>query len=483
MKRSELELAAQAALELNRRKEAAWYLNDLYSFNKDVLGYHEMAPDPHVEMCASIQRPGKKRKLRLYPRGHFKSSMITVGDAIRSVCENPNIRILIANLSLGNAKSFLREIKGHFERNEELRRLYGDHVSDARSDSGKWSENQIISKKRTSNLKEPTIQVAGVGQSLASQHYDKMYLDDLLDQLTVATKEQIEKTIEWYKLAISLLEPDGELIVIGTRYHDSDLYGYIIEQLSEEFDIEVHAAIEHGQPIFPTRFTPETLAAIRKEQGSYIYSCQYMNAPVDDESAKFKISDFRYYKPDELEGRDMFTTMTVDRAYSLTKVADFTGITVRSKDVENRRYVRYAKRHKESEKDLIDTIFSLKNHFKCDRVGIEQKAFKFTLKPTLEDEMRKRNDFFTIVELKDKGSKIQRIEGLVPQVESHSLFFIAGEMDDLEDEMARFPRAQHDDVVDSLAYHDSEEMNGRPIAKTARSNLKAMQQAALAGRL
>lgn len=473
-----------ALLLATKEAEKRLYLRDLYGFNHDVLGYHEMAPEPHREMCQSVTRPGKKRKLRLYPRGHFKSSMITVGDATRRVCKDPNLRILIGNLSLGNAKSFLREIKGHFERGAKLRELYGDHVSDARSDAGKWSETQIVSRQRTKNLKEPTIQVAGVGQSLASQHYDVMYLDDLLDQLSVTTQEQIQKTIEWYKLAISLLEPDGELIIIGTRYHDADLYGYIIKNLSEEFDIEVHGAIDgDGQPIFPSRFTLEVLAAIRKEQGSYIYSCQYLNEPVDDETAKFKASNFRYFQEEQMVGRQVFTSMTVDRAYSLNKTADFTGITIRSVDIEGHRLVRYAKRHKQSEGEIINAIFNLKNFYKVDRVGIEQKAFEHTLKPTLDAEMRRRGDFFTVVELKDQSSKILRIESLVPLFESNSVYFIDGEMTDLEDELTRFPRAPHDDLADSLAYHETPEMKGSPANPGYAAKIAQMQQAAIAGEL
>ena len=460
--RKELEILLK---EQDRRK----YLGDLFLFNRDLLAYDDMAVEPHLKMCQSASNPDFNRKLHLWPRGHFKSSMITVGYTVQKICYNPNIRIFIGNQVLGNAKSFLREIKGHFERNDTLRDLYGDHVSDARTDAGKWSETQIISKKRKLNLKEPTIQVAGVGQSLASQHYDVMILDDLLDQDSVTTQEQIEKTKDWYRLAISLLEPDGELIIIGTRYHDSDLYGWLIENFSDRFDIQVHSAYvdddEDQGSIFPTRFTKEVLDEIRKDQGSYIFSCQYRNNPVDEATAKFKKSNFRYYEQSELDGMTLYTTMCVDRAYSLRRTADSTGITIRSKDITGRWYMRYAKRHKQEEGDLIKSIFDLRSYFRVDKVGIEQKAFEYTIKPTLEDEMRARQDFFTVVELKDSQAKLARIEGLIPVVESHSLFLIKDEMTDLEDELTRFPSAKHDDLADSTAYHQSDEMDNQPSAE------------------
>lgn len=466
--RKQLENAAAAKLELNRRAEAKKGIQDLYYFNRDVLGYTAMAEQPHRLMCDSASDKTKRRKLHLWPRGHFKSTMITVGYSVQSVCEDPNTRILIGNLNLQNAKSFLREIKGHFERNEKLKHLYGDHVSDARNDSGKWSETQIISKQRTKNLKEPTIQVAGVGQALASQHYDKIILDDLIDQSTVATAEQIEKTLQWYRLAISLLEPDGELIIIGTRYHFGDLYGHIIKTLANEFDIQVHTvfAKDGNGYLFPSRFDDKAMELIRKEQGSYVFACQYLNNPVDDETAKFKKSQIQYFDPSILTDQRVYTTMTVDRAYSLAKTADFTGITIRSMTADRKWYVRYAKRLKASEGEIINEIFRLYKQYNVSICGIEQKAFKYTFKPVLDEQMREREQFIRITELIGSASKVARIEGLVPLFESNSIYLLEGEMSDLEDELLRFPRAEHDDLVDSLAYHLDPQMTPPNLKET-----------------
>lgn len=425
-------------------------IGSLYHFNHEVLGYREMAEEPHRLMCDSIEHGGE-RMLHLWPRGHFKSTMITVGDSLRRLSLDPNLRIFIGNLNLSNSKSFLREIKGHLERNERLQAIIGNQVP---TNEKKWTETQIELAGRTKNLKEPSIQVAGVGQSLASQHYDVMYLDDLIDQTTVTSPEQREKTLEWYRLAISLLEPGGKLIIIGTRYHYDDLYGYLIREYADRFDIQVHSAFnEDGEPIFPSRFTREILNTILADQKSYIFSCQYLNNPVDDESAKFKLSNFRYYEEKDLETKQLYTTMAIDRAYSLARTADYTGITIRSVDLDNKWYIRYAARIRAHEGKIIDMIFDLKNYYKVDKVGIEQKAFNDTIKPVLDEEMRRRNDFFTVEELKGRASKIARVEALVPRFESHSIFFLQG-FTDLEDELLRFPVAEHDDLADSLAYHN-----------------------------
>ena len=367
------ELIMDILQQIDREIVLKEQLGDLYSFNNGVLDYKEMRPEPHRLMCDSVERGGKTQ-LHLWPRGHFKSTMITVGYTLLSIAKNPNIRILIANATLANSKSFLREIKGHLERNEKLRSIIGDQVSK----DEKWTETEIIVKGRTKNLKEPTIQCAGVGQGLASQHYDLIIGDDLVNELTVTTPEQIQKTIDWYKMAHSLLEPDGQTILIGTRYHFADIYGWIIKEFPDEYHPEIHSVYnEDGSLIFPSRFTPEIIDRLRRKQGSYMFNCQYLNNPVDDESAKFKKSQIKYLEI--LPDKQFYTTMTVDRAYSLNKTADYTGISVRKKDQENFRYFPYARRARYTEGELINKIFDLRKHYGVDRIGIEQNAFKSTL--------------------------------------------------------------------------------------------------------
>jgi len=413
-------------------------MGDLYHFNNEILGYDKMAEQPHREMCNSVQY-GQDRQLHLWSRGFFKSTMITIGYSLYLLAQDPNLRIFIGNSVLQNAKSFLREIKGHLKDNEKLREIMGDTVNK----DDKWTETEIILKTRTINKKEPSIQVAGVGQSLVSQHYDVMILDDLVDVDNINTPELIQKTIDWYKLALSLLEPDGKIIIIGTRWHYADLYGYLIEKeeklgkkLKNKFNPEVHSCYKtiKGKTIstFPARFPIDKLKELKEDQGSYIFSCQYQNSPVDEENAKFKRSDFRYFTDETLEGKELYTIYMIDRAYSLAKTADYTAHVIVSIDKNNNWYVRLALRTKESEKDLIKRIFDNRQAFDIDRVGIEQKAFNDTIKPVLVEEMERKGDYFEVEELKGRVSKVSRIEALVPRFETHKVHFRKG-MEELED--------------------------------------------------
>jgi phage terminase large subunit-like protein len=60
----------------------------------------------------------------------------------------------------------------------------------------------------------------------------------------------------------------------------------------------------------------------------------------------------------------------------------------------------------------------------------------------------------TIKPMKHNGTqKETRIRGLLPRWENKSIFMV-GNCSDLWEEMRVFPRGQHDDVLDSLAYQD-----------------------------
>lgn len=420
-------------------------------FNENVLGCKNLS-QVHHELCERGQY-GPKRQLTLIPRGHLKSTILTIGYSVWRIVNDPNIRICIANAKQENAETFLTEIKGHFESNQKLRILYGDFVGK------KWNEGEIVVAKRTRTRKEPTIRVTGVGGSLVSQHYDLVIGDDLINETNITTKDQIEKVKDWWRLAQSL--GDGEHTdwrLIGTRYHYDDLYGDIIENKSDVYDIYVRRAIEDGKPIFPEKFTIELLQEIRREQGSYIYSCQYENNPVDDEDAVFKREWLKFYKDDELaeaRGRKGNYFITIDPAVSEDARADNSVFVVNWVDPDNVWWIVEIVAGKFNPRALIDKIFELDELYQPKTIGIESHAMQKVLRYMIDDEMTKRNKFIPITELKpDNIAKKIRIRGLQPRFENGKILLRANvnETDRFVDEYLRFPKAAHDDRLDALAY-------------------------------
>lgn len=197
------------------------YANDLFLFARDVCGYKDLTWQTHGPIVEGLMSE-TKRKLICIPRSCFKSSLGSVAYPIWCLMRNPNERILIDSELYTNSKNFLREIKAILRTNVFIE-LFGDWIGVV------WTEGEIVVKGRTKPLKEPSIACSGIGAEKTSQHYDRICGDDLSSTQSVNTPELAQKVINHYRLYTSLLEPDGTIVVIGTRYSEADIIGFILE--------------------------------------------------------------------------------------------------------------------------------------------------------------------------------------------------------------------------------------------------------------
>jgi hypothetical protein len=97
-----------------------------------------------------------------------------------------------------------------------------------------WNESEITIRQRTKIYKESSITCSGIGAQKTSQHYTVIIADDMNSPDNSMTQELRDKVIDHYRLYISLLEPGGTLVVVGTRYAMGDLIGYILDYEVEE---------------------------------------------------------------------------------------------------------------------------------------------------------------------------------------------------------------------------------------------------------
>ena len=119
---------------------------------------------------------------------------------------------------------------------------------------------------------------------------------------------------------------------------------------------------------------------------------------------------------------------------------------------KNKWYI-HSYRLKVDTKELIDHMFYLHKTYKPQTIALEETTFTMAIKPFLEDEMRKRNQFFNIEPLKHRQlQKELRIRGLLPRWNTNSIYLVGPNIE-LLSEMMTFPLGKHDDVLDSLAYH------------------------------
>ncbi len=480
-----------AFLEEARQQIRGKCQTDLWFLCFRVLGYKDIDNDLHHEMCTMWGRRAHRRvTLWLVPRGHLKTTLWTIGDAIQVKLNDPNHRHLIINAKLDNAEAILGEIKAQFETNALLRWLFPEYCWDKLKGTakkrferlGKVTVSRLDFPCRTVWRKEGNIEIMSVGASLVSKHFDRMTFDDMTNDKFVDNANIRDSNFSWYRNALQLRDnPSTPIRIIGTRWHFDDPYGRL-DRNEKSFRKKtlltgkkkarmlcyIRRATEEdpstGLPasIWPERFTLDDLDEIKHDIGSYIYSCQYENNPLPDESAIFKRDQIKSCYPWDIP-KNVSYFIGVDLADEDTKKGDFSAVVVIAVDQFGRTYTKEVIKGKIFPLQLIDTLIELCEQYNPERVAVETTAFQKSIYKYWQKVARERNVFIPWKEVKRSTAKFRRILMLQPLVERGDFYIVEGCMcaDDLILEMVEFSGrdSAYDDCLDALqaAYECSSE--------------------------
>lgn len=422
--------------------------HNLLHFCRDILGYKDIDDEVHGPIVDLIQEHDSA--LILIPRGHLKSTLLTISAAIQEVCIDPNIRIWITNAVMDQARKFMREIKDQMESNVLLRKTWPEIFwSNPSKEAQKWTEDELI-VKRSSRSKEATITVGSVGKETTGSHYDLHIYDDLVNLENVSSPEMIEKTYKWYKMSLSLLEPNGRKWIIGTRYDYSDMYGKLLETSMARIVMRCRD-YEQSPPkvLFPRKFTNKILDRIRDEQGSWIFSSQYENDPTDQKTAPFKREFLQFW--DTLPTPMNLYTL-VDLAISDAKKACETAILVVGYSLEGNLYVVEDASGILTPDNTVESLYRIDFQYGGPPMGVERMQLEKAMRYWLNQAAERKGKMLTYYELRPDMDKHRRIvSNLQPMWEQRRIFLKPG-MQELESQFLRFPRYSMRDRIDAMAY-------------------------------
>lgn len=479
-------------------KKAAWYLEpgNFYHFCVDILD-RDLEKQPHEEMCSVaehlietfrryyvekyIPELGEKiHYLCLSPRGTFKSTVWNQCLGIFLAIKYPNIRILIDSETVTKAEVFLGDIRDHFESNQKLIALYGDLVN---KDS--WNNSVLLLNSRTRRgLREDTFMSSGVGKSMPGMHYDLIIGDDYVSDQNTGTFEAREKVKNHIRRAKSLLDPGAPHFMLGTRWTFSDPYAWIMAELAASHHFYVRScggSLDGDRPLyFPNRLTNGFLQALKVEQGSYVFSCQYRNFPIPEGEQTFDINQYKVIGKESflhmLKGIPFRWYYLVDPALTESQVrrGDYTAMSPYVITADGNRYLYKAKAVKEGAGTIMKTIYNHYVSIKKDlgpsyngRAYIEGIAFQKLFIPLLKDIEKDFSTKIHWVEMKTENatSKEVRIRSAVPYLEDGCLYLVedtkrpnptiahvTGANLILTDQAMQFPMGANDDLIDNQGF-------------------------------
>ena len=347
---------------------------NLYTFARHVLGYKLLRKDPHLAWCRELDRR-HSRSIILEPRHTYKSTIFTKAYPIWRLFQDPNLRILIVNATADNAEAFLSEIVAHYLRNTRLHQLYDGIYHKPPLDERAAKKKRITLSTRTSFFSEPSISTMGALGNLVSAHYDLIIVDDLCNIDDRESHAIREKKKRWFQDLVSVLSPDGELVVVGTRWHFDDAYSFILKEIdpalppkSRYFKRIDSCYLADGiSPRFPSILSAEKLRDLRVEKGPLIFACNYLNEPLPAEHQIFPLKSMHTFAKTEV---DLSSAKVYGFCDPSRGGADFTSI-VTVAVLGGKWYVFHCDMSHTAQSKLADKIIRLHMLFNYQVFGIE----------------------------------------------------------------------------------------------------------------
>ena len=469
-------------LDVNIRKGRAWqqllnlcYGDDgLFWFSKFILGNLTYAgyPEPikFIKLWVDwtkISKEGDHISIQC-PRQHGKSTYWTVIHPIYRASMFENYNILIESASEEQAVTFLNYIMNIINNNEFLK----SKVVKA----SKWSETEI-------HYNGGKIRAKGIGSEVRGGTYDYIVVDDILRSDNKLSDDDIERFID-EELEPMLLVRKGQIIIVGTRKSETDIFSTIEGRIEENsgWKMFVYQAITDWDKktiLCPERFTWDQLMAKRTNMGRIKFDKEFQNLTYSSGSQLFTDEirrkamelgkDYCLYSRAKPEDRMLHYYIGVDCARAGSASGDFTVVFVIAYNPETNLkrivWVWKAKGLKISEQ--ITKIAEISKAFNHPVILVEKNNIGQDLIDQLVDNFNLHIESFNT----SKITKDDLIRFLITSFEHEKIVMPTGNeysrevMKDLDKELAKFvvevTRAgnevmkgsgrSHDDMVMSLA--------------------------------
>ena len=318
---------------------------------------------------------------QLYKYAKPKGSIFSA----RPTKSNSN-RGYLFSFSLQQSVDLMEILKGTIESNDILK----DRLFPESKNSGAWASTNIVCKNGA------RLTCKGFGSSVRGAHPYWIVVDDGLKDNVIYSQLQRQKSIDYFHSVImNMLVPGGQIIVVGTPFHASDLYGdlksksiFVTKSKNGWFVIEYPAIFPDGRILWPQRWSFFDLMDKRTTQGNIIFSRENLCRPITNESSIFPLkvleqSLIGMEKYTVVRNRDDFpkkfdkVVVGCDFAISANVGADYTVFTIWGIDEERGMWLLNMHRQKGMTfHEQIQVLRSINVRFRPDVMVVEQNTFQ-----------------------------------------------------------------------------------------------------------
>lgn len=420
--------------------------------------------DFHRVMWAEACDPAKKRCAWAAPRNHAKSTAITFTFAMAAICFRFRDHIMVVSDSEGQAVAQLKEIKNEFYENEELCRDFGfrgflkDTDTEIILEFSDGYQVRLLARGSEQRLR---------GLKWRGKRPNLLLGDDLEFDEIVENPERLKKFKNWF---FKQLLPGGAkdclIRIVGTIL----AFNCLLADLQTDSAWTHHTWAAHesfddfSDILWPERW-PE--ADLRDERQIYInqgksdaYSQEYLNMPIAEGNQLFEKEDmldipaanYRDWETDPGK-RPVVFYASVDFATSEAQTADNTVISIASVDADRNLDVVDVRKGRWNSRKVVDEMFEAAAEYEIEKWFVEKGAIQKAIGPFLNEEMAKKNVFLELHLMSPSASKVTRSKSIQARHKAHRVRYdkSADWYEYAEQEMTKFPRAKHDDFVDTMS--------------------------------
>lgn len=383
-------------------------------------------------------------------------------------------------LTVSQAQPFARRLSRRVKammRTPQFVELFGDVAPRA----GTTKDTEAEWERAGSMAEEPTFVAVGQLGQVPGNRARRILADDVISRKDVLTRQQRDRVFEWFLTEVVPVAnaADSRILLVGTRYHEDDIYGRLMRTEDEAGDAEieyaeiarfeqerpwafqVRSAIEDGGPLWPDVWPLWRLQRRRVRLGTPIFNLTYQNDPTGMGGNILKRAWFRYPADEGLHydpGRLVRIRAGVDLAASERKTADRTAFSLWADDViTGKLWHLYAAAawldsgHKDwllRQLRLAWDLCGLTSDQRITTVGVEAVQFQSVFARELMAA--------TGLPVKLLGAKVDKVERARPLAGRYEEGAVIHHDNlrggEYETEAVAFPNGDHDDLVDAAVY-------------------------------
>lgn len=461
--------------------------------NKETMsGFHKELNGMLSDISA-----GKKRNHIAWacPRSHAKTAYGSNIYPLHSAVFQHRQFIVVVSETVTMAGAFILWGNRQLKFNRKLIEDFGMLMNE------RPSNNETDNREEYVTLNGVKIMARGAGGQMRGMRYGStrpqlIILDDLEGDENVSTKDQMQKTRNWFNEdALPALDKDGMCLYLGTILCYDSLLDLVIRKdgrfesrrykaiktfaknksiwdewkdiyVSDDaeasskardfYETNKDVMLDGVELLWPEYWSYYEFMELLVNMGTKSFTQEYQNEPTDEERQIFKVEEFIYYDSDAQFDFDRFEFYAgVDFAMGKEK-GDYSSIVTLAKNkTTDVCYVVDVFNQRLHPKEFIEIILDKVRMYQYENIAVEaqmaQEFFADTLSEKLLDIGYPAH--LRVVPVKQRTRKELRIEAMSPDLHNGKLRF-KREQTDLIGQYETYPMAQHDDMIDAteMAY-------------------------------